>query len=101
MYHRCVSILPWPVHVRREAVAICALELHRFHVRSFQAGAHMDRMVQLDRPGITESSAKRSKLRMLTVEPKHSLHIMRSAIPELEVGVALRARLVGSALQVW
>ena len=101
MYHRCVSILPWPVHVRREAMAICALELHRFHIWPFQTSSHMDRMVQLDRAWISEPSAKQGKLRMLTAEPKHRLHITRSAIPELEVGMALRARLIGSALQVW
>jgi hypothetical protein len=38
---------------------------------------------------------------MLTIESKHCPDKAWSAILELEIGVALGARLVGCSLQVW
>src|SRR5437762_3492825 len=39
--HLCVAIFPGPVYICHKPVTIRALELHRFHARSFQTSSHM------------------------------------------------------------
>src|SRR5947207_2979475 len=55
--HLCVAIFPGPVHICHKPVTIRALELHRFHARSFQTSSHMYGMIQLDCPRIIKPTA--------------------------------------------